>query len=803
MFSRLLACLQKRAVGYAVACMSVMPCVLVMPTVAAAQSAAQQTYRFDIPEKPLSRALIDFNLITRQQVGADAAVIQDLDSAPVQGTMTARDALERMIEGTSIELVVVNGNNFVLRAAAEPLGSSIPLSQRPIEEIVVFGKDFVADLNRSGTKTDTPLIETAQSISIISRDLLDSWNANKLTEALRYTPGVAAEPFGIEPRFTSLRMRGFNANTTAYFRDGLVLSNPGFYVYYNLEPYGAERIEIPRGPASVLYGQGSPGGIVNYISKMPTARPFGEAVVQVANHDRVQGQFDLGGPLDRAESVSYRLTGLVRDGETQIDFVPDDRTFVAPAITWKIGDATSLTFLASYQDDSTGSSQGLPADGTLLPNPGGRLPIGRNLGEPDVDKVERTEYSFGYQLEHEFNDTVTFSQNARFNDAELDYVIVFTNGLEDDLRTMARRVFGNRADLEGLTIDNQLHLSFVSGAYGNVEHSLLIGLDYQGIQANSFRQIGAAPSLDVFEPEYGAPIVFPDPFLDSQIELDQLGVYVQDEIKFAERIVVNLAARYDFTSSQTFSRLSDSTIADQDDEELTLRAGVVYLFDNGLAPYAGYAESFLPSAGTDEFGNAFNPETARQYEVGLKYEPAGFDGVFTMAFFDIQRDNFVARDQNFVDFQTGRATSRGIELEAFATLVNGLSIIANYNYLDTEIKDHPNPDFVGKSTPQIPEHKASIWLDYDLQQGPLSGLGFGFGVRYQSSTFSDDLNTVENPSISLVDAALYYQWDAFKLSINVQNLEDDEHTAACFQRASLLCSFGETRSIQAALKYRW
>ena len=790
MFSRSLARWCRRAIDVAVIC------GLLTPAFVTAQSAIERTYQFDIPEKPLAEALLDFNTITRQQVSADAAVVEDRNSSSVRGAMSAREALERMIDDTDIELVVVNGNNFVLRAAQ----ANVPVSPRSIEEIIVFGKDFVSDINRSGTKNDTPLIETAQSISIISRDLLDSWNAAKLTEALRYTPGVAAEPFGIEPRFTSVRMRGFNANTTAYFRDGLVLSNPGFYVYYNLEPYGAERIEIPRGPASVLYGQGSPGGIVNYISKTPTAAPFGEVVVQLANHDRIQGQVDLGGPIGGSESVSYRLTGLVREGDTQIDFVPDDRAFMAPALTWEIGEATSLTFLASYQDDRAGSSQGLPADGTLLPNPNGRVPIGLNLGEPDVDRVERSEYSLGYQFEHEFNDTATFFQNARFNDAELDYAIVFTNGLKADLRTVARRAFSNTADLEGLTIDNQLHLSFQSG---RVEHALLIGIDYQDIQSNSLRRFGGAPDLDVFEPEYGAPVVFPDPYLNNQIELDQLGVYVQDEVKFAERVVVNLAARYDMTSSQTFSRLRDSIIADQDDDELTFRTGIVYLFDSGLAPYAGYAESFLPSAGTDALGNAFEPETARQYEAGLKYEPPDFDGIFTLAYFDIQRDNFVARDQNFVNFQTGRATSSGLEFEAFATLDNGLSIIANYNYLETEIKDHPNPGFVGNSLPQIPEHKASIWLDYDVQQGALSGLGFGFGVRYQSSTFSDDLNTVKSSGITLMDAAVYYQWNAFKLSLNVQNIEDDEHTAACFQRASLLCTFGETRSIRGTLKYRW
>lgn len=669
-----------------------------------------------------------------------------------------------------------------------------------IEEIYVYGKDFVEDEGSTGTKTGTPLIETPVSISVISRDLLDSWNTRKMTEALRYTPGVQAEPFGIEPRFTSLRLRGFDATSEGLFRDGLILLNPFFTVSYNLEPYGAERVEVPRGPMSVLYGQGSPGGLINYVSKMPRDEAFGEVGLVVGNYERIEGQFDVGGPVGSSDTVTFRLTGLYRDSETQIDYVPEDRQYFAGALKWQIGDQTSLTLLANTQQDEAMNSQALPADGTLYPNPNGVVPINRFTGEPSLDIVDRTEYSVGYQFEHWFSDTLRFYQNTRFNDVDLDDVVVFSFGLEPDERTITRGAFASYGTLESLTMDNQLHWHVGSG---DVTHKLLFGLDYinaRGTKSNAYN--AAPPGLDVFDPVYFVDITIPDPYEVNDLQIDNIAAYLQDQIQFGDHWFVNLAVRYDSAESETVSQLSGAVLQNQTDDEVTYRAGVVYLMDSGFAPYASYAQSFLPSTGVDGNGNPFTPETGTQLEVGIKYEPRTFDAIFTLAYFDLEREDIVDRDINFVFFQTGKAASKGVEFEAFVALDNGLSVIGNFNFLDTEYLDFPDPAVIGKEFTQIPDQKASVWMDYNFQ-GSLSGFGFGLGVRYQSETYSDELNTVTSPGFTLYDAAVHYEWDRFRFALNVQNLADKEYTSSCFTRNSVLCTFGETRAIRGSVLYRW
>lgn len=672
-----------------------------------------------------------------------------------------------------------------------------------LEEVVVYGKNFVVTTNSSG-KSDTPLIETPQSVSIISRDLLDSWDAGKLTEALRFTPGVNAEPFGIEPRFTSVRLRGFTANTESLYRDGLALRNPLFIVSYNLEPYGAERIEIPRGPASALYGLGSPGGLINYISKMPRPEAFGEVGLETDNYDRKQGTFDFGAPV--GDSVSFRLTGLYREGDTQVDFVPDDRQYYAGALKWQIRDATSLTFLASYQDELAKYSQALPAAGTLLPNPGGVVPPSRFTGEPTFDRYARDEYNVGYQFEHAFTDSVRFLQNARYTEVHLDDTGVFSTGFLPDLRTMTRGSTFSFGDLESWTIDNQLRWAVETGA---VRHKVLVGVDWQDADGRSIQTIntapGAVPNLDIFTPVYGVAIPAPVvPGRDNDYVLRQLGFYVQDEIKINGKFVVNLAARYDDAHSDTFSRLTNAEIQTQDDTATTYRAGAVYLFDNGFAPYATVGKSYFPSVGIDAAGNPFEPETGEQWEVGLKYQPKSFDGFFSVAYFDLTRKNFVTRNTLTFQFESnGEGSTKGVEVDAYAALKNGLSLMANYNELTTNNDANGNPALVGKEFTQIPKTKASAWLDYNFRGGAIAALGIGFGARYQSSTFSDTLNTISSPSFTLYDAAIHYELNRFRVALNVQNLEDKIVHSSCFVRNQLLCTFGEARAVRGSVRYRW
>ena len=685
----------------------------------------------------------------------------------------------------------------------QTLQLAVELAQRAVEVggITVIGQrgGFVAD-EAVTSKIPAPLIETPQAISVVTRERLEIRNANSLAEAARYAPGIQAEPFGVEPRFTWLRLRGFDATTTGLYRDGLQLRNPNYAVSFNLEPYGAEQIEVLRGPASVLYGAGSPGGLVNYVTKRPSAVPIREVELEIGSNERLQGQFDLGGPVNEASTVSYRLTGLLRDSETQVEFVGDDRVFIAPAFGWRPGGATTLTLLGYYQDDETRASQALPAEGLLTENPFGEVPLDRFTGEPDVDRYEATTFSAGYLFEHDATDALSLRQKLRFYGAELDDVTVFASALQPDARTLDRFLFESFGEMDGLAIDNQAQLELRTGP---LSHTLLGGLDFQRLDVSSLQTFGAAPPLDVFDPVYGAPVADAPVFRDDLTDQRQTGFYLQDHIEVGERWVLSLAGRYDWASTATENRLSNAS-TEQDDEAFTGRAGLLYRSPIGLAPYASYSESFLPALGTDAEGKPFEPELGRQYEVGLKYQPPGQSSFVTVALFDLARENFLQFDPaTFLQVQTGEVVSRGIELEGVSSFPSGVDVVASVTWLDQEITRSIVPAEIGERLTQTPELTASLWADYTLPQGGLSGLGVGAGVRHIGSSYGDIPNTVEVPAVTLLDAALFYDWKRFRFMLNAQNVLDERHVASAFVRGTPLATFGAERTLTARLRYRW
>lgn len=653
----------------------------------------------------------------------------------------------------------------------------------------------------TATKTGTPLKEAPQSISVITADQMQEQGAGSLSQALRYTPGVFGEPFGFEPRLTFLRMRGFDATTSGMYRDGLQQRNPDFVVAYQIEPYAAERIDVLKGPASVLYGQGSPGGLINLVSKRPTLAPFREAGVEVGSFERKQLNFDLGGPLDDDGTYSYRLTGLVRDSETQVDFIPNDRVFLQPALTWRPSLDTNITFLGYYQDDDALSSQAIPAVGTIVPNPNGEIPVNRFTGEPGVDEYDRKEYSLGYLLEHHVREDIILRQNVRSYASELEDITIFSTGLQADLRTIDRALFEGFGDLDGVALDNQVQIELDTES---MSHTILVGLDYQDISASSTQNFGGAPSLDVIDPVYGQSVPDPFPFRDFRTEQEQLGLYVQDQIDIGEDWVLSLNGRYDNAETRTESFLA-GTVTDQDDDAFTGRAGLIYLAENGLAPYLSYSESFLPALGTDGDGVPFDPETGQQVETGIKYEPPGERSYYTLSLFDLTRENIVQFDPaTFLPFQTGEVVSRGVELEAITRFDSGLDLTGSVSVLDMEVTESSNPVEIGKRPTQVPRHQASVWADYSFGPEVVEGLGVGAGLRYVGTNFADSANTVKAPANLLLDLAVYYDWGDYSFQLNLHNATDEDHFGGCFLRGGdQFCTFGQERTVKASLRYRW
>jgi len=771
----------------------------------ASNALAQSEVSFDIPAQPLERALAAFQSQGKVQVLYAPDIVSGLQAPAISGRMTPRQALDRLIEGSGL-VAVASGSGWLIRKA-QPRSASdaeLPLvsveSTQDVDSPVGPDADYVARRSLAATKTDTPLLETPRSVSVITATQIDDQKVDEIGAALRYTPGVFAEHRGADTTRPHLIMRGFRDLNPVYV-DGL----QGFSSSFNSiapELYGLERVEVLRGPASSLYGNGSPGGIVNGVTKRPREEFFAEVEGSYGSYDQVGGKFDIGGALDDQKKFLFRLTGAAHGGDTQINYLEDDRLYIAPAFTWKIGADTTLTLLTQYQKDDTYEVQLLPAAGTVLPNPNGTIPTSFLVAEPGYTAYQKEATSLGYLFEHKFSETFALRQSLRQEYRDLLFRTQGGNGYLGDLRTLDRGVFTVQDDVDALTTDTSVLVGLETGA---IRHTLLLGVDYKRATTNEDMFYIDGPDIDVFNPVYGQAVPTPPQDWDQQQKLSQTGIYLQDQMKFGDKVVLTLGGRSDRARIRTTETFT-ATDTDEKHDALTWQGGLVYLFGNGLAPYVSYAESFEPAGGTDRNGVPFDPTTGTQYEAGVKYQPPGTSLLASVAVFELTQQNVLTTDPIDINFstQTGEIRSRGIEVEAKTSLASGLNLTASYSFTDLEVTKSNDGD-QGTRPTRVPEHLASAWADYQFQGGALHGFGAGAGVRYVGSTFGDWENTFKVPAFTLVDAALHYDFrddlKGMRLSLNASNLFDKTYVASC--EAESYCIYGLRRVVTAAVKYRW
>ncbi|CAN7339725.1 TonB-dependent siderophore receptor [Pseudorhodoferax sp. LjRoot39] len=680
-------------------------------------------------------------------------------------------------------------------------GASLPEVKVTAEGETASGpaKGFVAKRSATGTKTDTALVETPQSITVVTREQVEAQAADSLDQAFGYSAGITPLSGGSQRRIsTSFTVRGFNVTGSA----PLYLNGSKFPINSlsgAMELYAFERIELLKGPASILYGQAAPGGIINLVSKRPTATPLREVELQAGSWDRRQAAVDLAGPLTDDGRIGYRITALARNADAMVSQIADDRRMLNAALAWKLTPDTDLTLLAGYNKGKSQYDYGKPYDGTLLPNPNGRIARDLFVGEPGFDHFDTEGKTAGWLLEHRLNEDWTLKQNLLVFDYTADNAYASINSRADaatGLRTVTRAPSVRYDTDKGWSLDNQVQGRLRTGP---LDHLLLAGLDFSDRDFTRAQRTGTMAALDLYNPVYGSGVNLAATGSRSSSTARQLGLYLQDQIKLGAGWVALLGARYDKAHNEgsSVSALGVRTASDDRSHAFTPRAGLLYRFDNGLAPYYSYTRSFQPVSGMDHRGRAFKPTEGTQHELGLKYEPPGTNMLVTAAIYELTQTNVLTGDPEHPGFsiQTGEIRSRGFELEARASLNRQWDVTAALGAIDARVT-RSNSANLGTRPTSVPRNTASVWVDHRF--AALPGLSAGLGVRRvgaQATTVAG-LNV---PSFTLVDAALRYETGPWRFALNLKNLADKNYVADC----TYACFYGDERNATLTARYSW
>ncbi|RMQ44328.1 TonB-dependent siderophore receptor protein [Pseudomonas cichorii] len=769
-------------------------------------SARQQLMDLDLAAGPLDTTLTAIARQSGRSIAFNATLTRGLNAAPLRGRYSVEQAVSEVLRGLPLQLSITPGGTLSIEPRPETTAmelADINVSAASHQQDA-WGPahSWVAQRSATVSKTDISLLEIPQSVSVITREEMQSRKHDSLADALNYNTSVISQPNGYSRVADDYRMRGFDIGprTGGVLRDGMKMQSTQFEG--GQEPYGLERVEVLKGASSVLYGQLAPGGLINAISKRPTLESLHEINLEYGNHDRQQLSTDHSGALDDEGRFSYRLTALVRDSGTQYDAIDDDKHYIAPALTWQIDDDRRLTLLASQQRTRTSLTPPMRYDlTTFSATPGYKVPYDLFPGEPDFDDYDGTLQTFGYLYEQRLNDNLQLRHAARYFESRSDYDYITLNNSRISGANLSSlsRTYNSREDIAtGWTSDSSLQLDLHSGRW---QHTLLGGVDYYRKTYDSHRFSGSAPALDLANPVSGnLPRVNRNVDSGSDLHSHQLGIYLHEQLKLDDRWLMLLGMRQDWADNTTRNYRNGSR-SSTEDSKTTGRIGFVYLAENGLAPYISYSQSFLPASGTDANGDAFLPTEGEQYEIGIRYQPPGRELMISAAVYRLTQSNVITSiaGSDF-DEQTGKERSTGFELEAKAQLTPQLAMNAAYAYTDAHIIKDNDEVLQGSRIEGTPYHNASLWLDYRFDSAGLHGLSIGSGVRYVGTTHtSPDVTDRKIPAYALLDARISYDLDDnWQVSAKAQNLSNEKYLYC-----ANACRYGDTRSLIGAVSYRW
>jgi len=663
-----------------------------------------------------------------------------------------------------------------LSVAPSGLVLAVPRTEAAEDEIqiVVTGQQqegYVVDNAATATRIDTPLRDIPQSIQVVPQQVLEEQQIIRVRDALRNVSGIGeGNSFG-NSRETYV-IRGFF--TTDVLRNGF-LERSNFRAFR--ETANLERVEILKGPASVLYGNLEPGGIVNLVTKVPLAEPRYSFELQAGSFGTIRPSIDLTEPLNTDRTLRYRLNAAYERSDDFRDFDQDiERIFVAPVLSWQVSDRTDLIFELEYLHDERPFDRGIIAFGDGIAD----IPFDRILGEPD-DVVRLEEFSAALRLNHQLDENWTLRNGVRFFTTDNSFRFARADTLDEATGELTRSDWSdNESSFWNYALQTSIQGQFSTGA---LEHTLLVGVDLFRLtdtfdNRSSIEPIEPPPPINIFAPEYGlGDRPSRDDLTDIfrfEDKIDNLGIYLQDQITVTNSLKFLLGGRFDIINQNSSFNGEES---EQQEQAFTPRLGIVYQPLEPLSLYASFSQSFTPNSGTTVEGDLLSPERGTQYEVGMRGEL--FDGRLTanLAAYNLTKRNIAVTDPNNIDFSIaiGEQRSRGIELDVIGEISPGWNIIASYAHTDAEVTEDGGSSLEGNQLADVPRNAASLWTSYEIQRGDLQGLGFGVGLFFVGDRSGNLENDYEIPSYVRTDASIFYRRDSWRVAINFKNVFDVDY----------------------------
>lgn len=637
-----------------------------------------------------------------------------------------------------------------------------------------------------GGKVATSLLDTPASVSVITQKEIEQRSASTTEEVLQYTPGVITDYYGTDDRNDYFQIRGFQATT---YRDGLTL---GSMRGVREEPFAYERVEVLRGANSTLFGPADPGGSVNFVSKQPRFERIRQGYVTYGSFDHKEAGVDVGDALNGSDTLAYRFTGKMQDGEREYDHSQDNNGFVMGGLAWEPTAFTSATLIVDHlRRDSTPNSGGYPKD----------REYDRDVffGEPSYNfhDVERTNISSSFS--HDFDNGFTLRSNLRHSDLTDEYGYVYINDVAGRTGPLVDRGYLG-TDGEAEQLNGNLMLQY-DARFENIDSSSIVGVEYLDASSESVSVYGSADPIDVTRPVYrgvSPAIVYLDKDQDSTIK----SLFLQQNLSFYERVILTLGMRHDSMDISETDHLAGTRSSDRFSEN-SFRGALTYIVNDEVSAYVSMVESVSPP----EVG--VTPERGSQYELGVKYSPMAINALFSAAIYELTQEGVataVVQQNGVIEQQTvGEQRVRGLDLEAKTELTENLSLVGGYSYMDTEVlRGALNVwgvgvvSIEGNEFVSAPKHSASLWSYYSV---PGTNASVGLGARYVGGYhFSNFNDTGESEATTLFDAAFNYQIaPGTDLAVNVSNLLDEQHVVG----SGTADYYNPGRELTAKLSYSW